>query len=349
MNNENSALIKSSLSWEKITTHYNIKYKEGKNIICPFHKDETPSLSLNEKEPTFHCFGCGEQGDYFNFIALKENINCEQNFSMVLQKAEQIAGTNYLEKKNSLPKSPSSESKFLDPNTIQKNYTQLEDSKQVLDWFKNERGIEPETLKKAHIGYGSHPQVNGKAVIHFPYQNKNGQFIHNRIRELGSGKNIMSEKGAKANIFLAPNLNKIQRVFITEGEIDALTLLQHTEDVVGIPGANGFQEAFIEAFRNVEEVILCGDNDEAGKSFNKKIISLFLQKYPYIQTYYIDWHGKPEKYDINDFYLSLSDKERLRLPYILTTRRIKRTRIEITPPPILLKRFCLYHSLGTKN
>ena len=70
MKNTTSDNIKDSLSWEQITSHYDIPYKKGQNILCSFHEDKTPSLSLNEKEPTFNCFGCEAKGDFFDLFSI---------------------------------------------------------------------------------------------------------------------------------------------------------------------------------------------------------------------------------------------------------------------------------------
>ncbi len=36
--------------------------------LCPFHRDTSPSLSINSREQYFHCFGCGKGGDVITFI-----------------------------------------------------------------------------------------------------------------------------------------------------------------------------------------------------------------------------------------------------------------------------------------
>ena len=40
--------------------------------LCPFHKEKTPSFTLNEEKGFYHCFGCGAHGDAISFL-----INCE--------------------------------------------------------------------------------------------------------------------------------------------------------------------------------------------------------------------------------------------------------------------------------
>ncbi|NQV45445.1 MAG: DNA primase, partial [Rhodospirillales bacterium] len=36
--------------------------------LCPFHKEKTPSFTVNEEKGFYHCFGCGEHGSVFDFV-----------------------------------------------------------------------------------------------------------------------------------------------------------------------------------------------------------------------------------------------------------------------------------------
>lgn len=50
--------------------------KVGKNWLghCPFHEDQTASLSVNPAERLWNCFGCEAGGDGLRFLQLKENL-----------------------------------------------------------------------------------------------------------------------------------------------------------------------------------------------------------------------------------------------------------------------------------
>ena len=44
--------------------------KEGRShkALCPFHTEETPSLSIDAKKGLYKCFGCGKAGDSLTFL-----------------------------------------------------------------------------------------------------------------------------------------------------------------------------------------------------------------------------------------------------------------------------------------
>ena len=43
--------------------------------LCPFHKEKTPSFTVNEEKGFFHCFGCGAHGDVIGFLMRDEGLS----------------------------------------------------------------------------------------------------------------------------------------------------------------------------------------------------------------------------------------------------------------------------------
>ncbi|MDD5722378.1 MAG: DNA primase [Syntrophales bacterium] len=62
--------IKSRVSIVELISEYVTLKKAGRNFVglCPFHKEKTPSFSVNPEKQIFYCFGCGEGGDIFAFL-----------------------------------------------------------------------------------------------------------------------------------------------------------------------------------------------------------------------------------------------------------------------------------------
>lgn len=50
--------------------------KSGKNYsaCCPFHKERSPSFTVNEADGFFYCFGCGASGDPIQFVMDYDNL-----------------------------------------------------------------------------------------------------------------------------------------------------------------------------------------------------------------------------------------------------------------------------------
>ncbi len=56
--------------------HIALRRAGGGNLkgLCPFHEEKTPSFQVSPARGTFHCFGCGEGGDVFEFVMKTKQV-----------------------------------------------------------------------------------------------------------------------------------------------------------------------------------------------------------------------------------------------------------------------------------
>jgi len=70
--------IKQSHDLRAVIESYGVTLKKkGANYvgICPFHKEKTPSFTVNPKTNLYHCFGCNAGGDVIGFICKMDKIS----------------------------------------------------------------------------------------------------------------------------------------------------------------------------------------------------------------------------------------------------------------------------------
>jgi DNA primase len=54
--------------------------------LCPFHQEKTPSFNVRQEPAVFHCFGCGEGGDVFKFVMLRERVSFPEAIEMLARR-----------------------------------------------------------------------------------------------------------------------------------------------------------------------------------------------------------------------------------------------------------------------
>ena len=82
--------IKSRLDIAAIISRYVSLTPSGAGFKgkCPFHKDDTPSMTVSQEKGLWHCFGCGAGGDVIGFVMKIEHLS----FAEALERLAQEAG-----------------------------------------------------------------------------------------------------------------------------------------------------------------------------------------------------------------------------------------------------------------
>ncbi len=66
--------------------------------LCPFHKEKTPSFTVNDDKAFFHCFGCGAHGDVIGYVMQRDGLSFPEA-------VERLAGEAGLEVPTRTPES----------------------------------------------------------------------------------------------------------------------------------------------------------------------------------------------------------------------------------------------------
>ncbi len=226
--------------------------------ICPFCGDPKYHFYMDQDEGTFFCHKCQERG---NLITLKKHygdFNQDRfNMNKPYQKPQGTVREAF-SAKNDRSIVPD------EKKAVEANFALLKD-KESLDYITGTRGISLETVKTFKIGLEIDKYGRWLTIPHY----EKGKLINIKSRSLPPAeKTFRRVKDCRSILFNGDVIgaNK-EEIFITEGEIDALTLIdQGIKNVVGITtGAGSFDPSWIDQLQAAKKIILVYDPDEPGQ------------------------------------------------------------------------------------
>ena len=132
--------------------------------LCPFHKEKTPSFTVNEEKGFYHCFGCGEHGSIFDFTMKTEGLS----FPEAVEKLATELGME-------IPRDSPEEQERFKKNQVLYEVTAraayfyrkqlyLPVGKKALDYLKG-RGFSDQTIKRFGIGYAGNGLNSVKSFL----------------------------------------------------------------------------------------------------------------------------------------------------------------------------------------
>ena len=248
--------------------------------ICPECRNgegkDGDGIVLNKKTLSYKCFRCGFNGDILDLIGKTFNL---PDFKDQLHKAVEIYG---------LTQNPSAQAQ--QAVNIIKNIGISQHSADMSDYFAKchaalkdtsyftGRGISQELLDRFNIGYDASFTDNGKlkktmqAVI-FPTSTQT--YEARNIAVISGGAGFRYYKHGSASLFngSALSLEKEKPVFIVEGIIDALSVMQAGGQAIGLSSADNYRLLLTELDKIVpaKPLILCFDNDDTGADFQQQL------------------------------------------------------------------------------
>ena len=74
--------IKENVTMREVVERYGLEVNRAGFVSCPFHKgDRDPSMRIYKD--SFHCFGCGADGDVFTFVRNMEHCDFRTAFEIL--------------------------------------------------------------------------------------------------------------------------------------------------------------------------------------------------------------------------------------------------------------------------
>lgn len=147
--------IKSRLDIVEVVQSKVILKKQGANYwgCCPFHKEKTPSFSVNPAKGIYKCFGCGEGGDVLTFMLKTSG----QTFSELIKDQAEIFGIELPKTYAGSKEATSKKQKALEVIDLAaqfytQNLFESDEAKFALEYLKK-RGLDDELIKRYRLGY----------------------------------------------------------------------------------------------------------------------------------------------------------------------------------------------------
>jgi len=155
-------------------------------------------------------------------------------------------------------------------------------SERVLKYFES-RGISEPTLVHWKVGESLEymPQVQkNRRVINFNYYRDN-KLVNVKYRD--SEKNFKMVSGAELIFYGLDNIRELDKVYVVEGEMDALSLHEAgVYSVCSVPNGASKGNQKLEYldncwqyFKDKKEIIICTDNDDAGLMLRNELARRF--------------------------------------------------------------------------
>ncbi len=274
--------------------------KKGQNWMCrcPFHDDQTASLSISG--PLWNCFGCEAGGDVFNWLQLKEKLS----FAEALVRLRELAGEFLVARAEAVKKSSSLRSSEVMARVCEV-YQSTFLHNQAAQQYLQDRGLGPEVWKAFKVGLCDGtllkklPQaplvmedlqelglltVDGKehfrgcVVVPLTHPDRGVVgFYGRRIRPDAKVPHLYLP-GPRQGVLNWQSLKTSPTVTVAESVLDALSLwqagLREVTCVFGVQGVTDDLKELVRRFE-VKELTLCLDGDAAGQAATQRLAEAF--------------------------------------------------------------------------
>lgn len=282
--------------------------------LCPFHNEKTPSFSVSQEKQIFKCFGCGKGGGAVNFIMELENLSYVDAIKLLAQRAGlevPDTGTSQNDRRkkdrafeanreaarfyHEYLKGPGGErvreyvaKRQLSSKTVTRfGLGAAPDNWDTLTHALMDKGFSKLELVDAGLSVaGKNGGIYDKfrARLMLPVVDVNGTVagFTSRILPGEEGAKYLNSPDTvvfkKSRLIYGLNLAKTTKrpnLILVEGNIDVISLHQAGFDnVVATMGTSLTEDHARILARHTKELVLCYDNDSAGKSSTDRALNV---------------------------------------------------------------------------
>jgi len=262
--------------------------KSGKGYICPIcgsgSGTKGTGITENPTSPNhFTCWaGCFSSKSYVDILAIKDGIN-ESDTKAVVENACRNCGIDLDENKDFKKKNNKSkvEKVVIEKEVDYKDFFKKCHADVNKTDYWQRRGLSEDVINRFNIGYcesWSHPKIpKAPKTARLIIPTGDGSYLARAVDE-NVDKRYLKQKVGNTKIFNEDALNNpSQPIFVVEGEIDAMSIIQVGGEAVGL-GSLTMIEKFLDSVEKIlpnQPLIFALDNDkggsEAGNKAQKKI------------------------------------------------------------------------------
>ena len=312
MNQETREDIKRYIK-ERATDYFTLD-KSGKGYICPIcgsgsGKNGTGITENPKDKGHFTCWGgdCFRNADIFEIIGKQFNLT---DFNEIFNKACEIFGVtvnNFTPTINYMAQNSKIQNKAVDVQNFTEFFKRASSN---LSQTNYHRGISLETLKKFHVGFipdwRAKPNAPASPRLIIPVWSGGYLARDTRPNLTEQEAKYSKMRVGKTRLFNSGALKQnLKPVFIVEGEIDALSIIDAGGQAVGLGSVANIGK-LIEALKEIKAatseipfLIILFDNDVAGQSASKKLTDALKKELNFFSYRHL---LLPESYkDANEF------------------------------------------------
>jgi len=117
--------------------------------LCPFHREKTPSFTVDRSKGLFYCFGCGTGGDIFKFLMLTERFT----FPEAVEHVAARAGIELPKRRKAQRENDKDDLLEVIDDASAAFHQALEWTPNAADDYLRHRGVSKDIIKKYGFGY----------------------------------------------------------------------------------------------------------------------------------------------------------------------------------------------------